>query len=259
MGNAGQLMPGGLLMPGVRKASAVAPPVWSPADLPSLVAWYKADQISLSDGDPVAQWDDLSGNTRHLVQATGAAKPTYKTAIVNGLPVVRFDGVDDYLRHTAGGDFVTGTTLTVAVVHVRRAIVGNSRTLTLHDTSEANDFNAVTEMMVYGAGGGDGVVSYRNGTTTHQDAVANDTPMLSLIWFDGTDCNQRHNGAAASTATAASTGTFAVDDVIAGSGFQGSAVANFCQDDVGEIIVCAADIGGTERTNLEAYTDRWGL
>ena len=60
--------------------------------------WYKASQITgLSDGDPVSQWDDESANADHAVQATGANQPIYKTGILNGHPVVRFDGSNDYL------------------------------------------------------------------------------------------------------------------------------------------------------------------
>ena len=57
--------------------------------------WYDASQIAgLSDGDPVSQWDDESVNADHAVQATGSKQPTYKTGIINGWPVVRFDGGD---------------------------------------------------------------------------------------------------------------------------------------------------------------------
>jgi hypothetical protein len=57
---------------------------------PSL--WLKADAIKgKSDGDAISQWDDSSGNGRH---ATANLQPTYKTNILNGRPVVRFDGSD---------------------------------------------------------------------------------------------------------------------------------------------------------------------
>ena len=60
--------------------------------------WYDAGQITgLSDGDPVSQWDDESANADHAVQATSANQPTYKTGIINGKPVVRFDGTNDWL------------------------------------------------------------------------------------------------------------------------------------------------------------------
>jgi hypothetical protein len=62
-----------------------------PTDIAGLVGWWKADAITASDGDPLTQWDDSSGNANHL---TGSS-PTYQTAELNALPVV--DGVDDRL------------------------------------------------------------------------------------------------------------------------------------------------------------------
>lgn len=67
--------------------------------LTNLVAWYKADAITgLADNDPVATWLDSSGNNNHATQGAAADRPLYKTGIVNGLPVVRFDGVSDFLE-----------------------------------------------------------------------------------------------------------------------------------------------------------------
>lgn len=53
---------------------------------------WDADALSLSDDDEVTSFTDQSGNGHH---ATGAG-PTFKTNMLNGRPVVRFDGVDDY-------------------------------------------------------------------------------------------------------------------------------------------------------------------
>jgi hypothetical protein len=54
----------------------------------------------LADGDAVGSWEDLSGNGRHAVQATAGSKPIYKTGILNGTPVVRCDGVNDWMATT---------------------------------------------------------------------------------------------------------------------------------------------------------------
>jgi concanavalin A-like lectin/glucanase superfamily protein len=74
---------------------------FSPDDLAGLEGWWKADSLVLADGDPVATWIDSSGNGRDVTQGTAASKPTYQTGELNGLPVVRYDGVDDYLENTS--------------------------------------------------------------------------------------------------------------------------------------------------------------
>jgi hypothetical protein len=50
---------------------------------------YMATSLSLSDGDPVSTWADSSGHGKNATM-TSSNRPTFKTAIVNGKPVVRF-------------------------------------------------------------------------------------------------------------------------------------------------------------------------
>lgn len=77
-----------------------------PTSVSGLIGWWKADALTLNDGDAVGSWTDSSGAGNALVQATAGKKPLYKTKILNGMPVVRFDGTDDVLV-SAGG--MTGT------------------------------------------------------------------------------------------------------------------------------------------------------
>lgn len=67
--------------------------------LTNLRVWLKADAITgLNDTDPVATWVDSSGAGNDATQGTAADRPIYRTNIVNGLPIVRFDGVSDFLE-----------------------------------------------------------------------------------------------------------------------------------------------------------------
>lgn len=63
-----------------------------------LEAWYDASALSLSNNDPVASWTDMSGNGYHSTQATAANRPIFVENVLNGQPVVRFDGNNDYLQ-----------------------------------------------------------------------------------------------------------------------------------------------------------------
>lgn len=74
---------------------------FSPSDISGLKFFFKADSLSLSDGDAIGTWTDSSASGNNLTQATASLKPTYKTNIVNSKPVVRFDGSNDALNRTA--------------------------------------------------------------------------------------------------------------------------------------------------------------
>lgn len=84
---------------------------FNPTRVAGLTAWLRAGgtlyqdsartTLVAADGDPVGSWSDESGNGNHFSQATSTARPLYKTAIVNALPVVRFDGVDDLLSRAS--------------------------------------------------------------------------------------------------------------------------------------------------------------
>lgn len=90
----------GTLSPLGASLGAAAVP-FSPADLAGLTLWLKADGTlwqdaarttpATADGDLIGSWDDASGNGLH-VSESGATRPTLKTSIVNGKPVIRFSG-----------------------------------------------------------------------------------------------------------------------------------------------------------------------
>lgn len=71
---------------------------FSPADVAGLTLWLKADAITGKvDNDIITNWDDSSAANNDAVQGTGSREPIYKTNIVNGKPVLRFDGTNDFL------------------------------------------------------------------------------------------------------------------------------------------------------------------
>ncbi|MDZ7738594.1 MAG: Calx-beta domain-containing protein [Bacteroidales bacterium] len=61
--------------------------------------WFRADSItSVADGNPLPQWDDVSGNNHHASQGTVPNQPLFNDNVINGLPVVLFDGSNDYYQ-----------------------------------------------------------------------------------------------------------------------------------------------------------------
>lgn len=80
---------------------------FDPASLNPL-EWLKADvgtfqdsaltTPATADAAPVGGW--VARNGINALQATAAKRPTLRTNVQNGLPVIRWDGVDDFLGFT---------------------------------------------------------------------------------------------------------------------------------------------------------------
>lgn len=78
--------------------------------LPSgYTGWYRVGDVTYKDagttlcsnGDPIQQLNDLSGNSNHLF-STSTARPTYTASYLNGLPAAVFDGSNDKLQSASG-------------------------------------------------------------------------------------------------------------------------------------------------------------
>lgn len=74
--------------------------LWTPTRLSSsVIQWGKpAGFTGLANNDPIPTWVDSSGFGVTAEQSVSGRRPTYKTAIVNGKAVARFDGSNDFLR-----------------------------------------------------------------------------------------------------------------------------------------------------------------
>jgi hypothetical protein len=104
---------------------SAAAPAFVPTDIAGLALWLDgSDATTLftdggttlvaSDGDAVQQWNDKSGNARHVSNGGGNTRPLYKTAVQNSKSAVRFDGSNDYLRVTSS--VVAAQPITVFIV-----------------------------------------------------------------------------------------------------------------------------------------------
>jgi len=67
---------------------------------PDTINWgatYVADAVNVDSAAAIGQWNDTSGNAQHATQASTAAKAVLDTTtnLINGHPVVHYDGVED--------------------------------------------------------------------------------------------------------------------------------------------------------------------
>jgi hypothetical protein len=80
-----------------------APRPFNPADVPNLLGWWSASDLVFNassalaaNDEAVATWTDKV-NGKSFTQSTNDNRPIYKTNIINGRSIVRFDGSNDAL------------------------------------------------------------------------------------------------------------------------------------------------------------------
>lgn len=82
---------------GVLVRVVIPPPPFNPEDIAGLDFWGAARLESYNNDDTVGTFTDQSAAGNDAVQATETNKPIFKTGIINGESVVRFDGVDNFM------------------------------------------------------------------------------------------------------------------------------------------------------------------
>lgn len=225
---------------------AAAGPAFTPTDISGLFLWCSADEITgKSDGDPVLSWNDQSGNSRNMTEATNG--PTYKTGIQNGLPVLRFDGSNDRLETVAAS---IGPNYTLFLVAKANGATTNTGILDSDQSpSRLWQFRwstTVIQFIGFNAAGG-------TGTDTEPVTLANWNVYSGVrgtntvqAWVNGTS-----NGSTAVTGTNAThTNRIRV----------GQHQGGYTQYDLGEVVFYDTALSSTDRANVETYlSDKWGI
>jgi len=102
------------------------------------VLWLKSEDLyTLSDGDNISSWSDISGNGNDVSQPNSSFTPVYKIGVLNGFPVVRFEKANGRLRKTNFIDFPTSE---ITAIYVNKNAESNDGVLSYASTSGNNDF-----------------------------------------------------------------------------------------------------------------------
>ena len=212
---------------------------FDPTPYGTLVAWWKADSFSLTDGTAIGgtgnEWLDQSGHSNSLTQATGASQPVFKTAIVNSNPVIRFDGSDDFLSMASTISIGSTGAFTYMVVMAQTAangvsIGGNAATGNaglLHD-----DFSSGV-VDTFGSGGGSSSTAFSIARTSFKLVIAKRASGASTVSF-------REN----ITAKGGSGTTGAIDATTLGA--RSNASLNFLKGDIAEVLIYTTEVSNTD-------------
>lgn len=237
-------------MPALGLANCIVTPRgtrFSPLALANLAAWYDVSQaagVTTGTGG-ISSLNDLSGNGRHLTQATSTKRPALTAAGQNGLNVATFDGVDDFM--TVAWSRLQPFSF-FAALKMRSNPAGSSCLIGFGAYSappEAivyDNSSARTNIRLY-FGAGVGNLSLADGLFCSLYGVVNSTS--SLISKNGTETS----GSAG--------GNQAIAITLGDSSDEGTVNAAIT---VGELIVIAAAASADVRAQINSYLrGKWGI
>lgn len=221
-------------------------PVFHPNYIDGLTVWLDPEYIAstYSDGQAIPIWSDRSGYAYNAQQGTVSRQPLLKTNQINGRPVVRFDGSDDFMD--IDGPSIDRQNCTVFVVFKPTSASNSSRTLLAMTDGDTS--------VRYAGIGGSGV--QQNAMwTAEEDTVLTTTvdspnewaffsilgtPEYLQVWKNGT-----FSGFANHTNPGTEDTTLRL-----GNYFSGSV---YFQGDVAEIVIFNRKLTDEERTDMELY------
>lgn len=244
---------------------------FSPTDISGIKLWVKADQLSLSDGDPVSTWADQSGLGNDIT-SSGSNRPTFKTGILNSLPVVRFDGSDDFMEKSSfsGVDGVAGMTIFLVV---KMASFSNDQTFvskwdyntqgsfawqSAYDNANPNEQSGIFIADAVNDAG-------NNKAETTDNTSLSSFGILTMV-YDGSLTNANrvkmyYNGTARTMSTS---GTIPTALTTATSSLKigkfGGALTRYFNGDFAEIIIYNSALNSTDRASVRTYLQtKYGL
>jgi hypothetical protein len=250
---------------------------WTPADITTEV-WLDANDtatltiVNFQSDDRITRWGDKSGNdySPSVSSFSYTRSPVHRVAAQNGLNVVRFDGVDDYLK-TAASNIMRN--IPSALVYIAAKYnTANSSPKVLADVAHNTAFLGYRAQIVqsssYSTAGnptdGGAITASSDFSLTPdtgwhiQGGILEYTAKWIRTVVDGTI---RHSANATGWSGGNTSDTaarhFAVGAQILAAYPDGR---NFSPADIGEVIIVASDVTAATRQKIEGYLAwRWGL
>lgn len=237
-----------------------------PKSISGLNLWMKADSLNLSDGASVGTWTDSSSNAFTTTQSSISMQPIFKTNILNGKPVVRFDSAStQYLNMgtilTKAPNFTVFSVFNSVNAGVVQGVFG-SFTCCANGNAWATFELSRTQANGLGSYIGDGT----NGARALSGAVLADNTFYyaDTVYTAGSVSPIMYINGNIQTITTPNTGVAPTTNVGADSPFSigrwGNYNAEYFKGDLAEIIIYNRALSESERKRVEGYLKaKYGL
>lgn len=234
--------------------SALSPALW--------IDFSDASTVTTSSG-LITQVTDKSGGGLTYSQATSTFRPSYESAVQNGLNVARFDGTDDFLGLTSNNLARNVGGLTIYVVRKFDTVTSaTSRLLIQINTAVSN-----ARVVLQGGAGGKMVTGGRrldadSFATTASSTTIDTSFAISVASFDYTNSdldiylNKTLDGGTTSFQTNGNTSNTASTGTAIGS----TGAMSYFDGDMGEIIMFHSEHTAEQRRLVLDYLNKkWNL
>jgi len=243
-------------MPSLSSVSAITTlsgggSVFNPLSVSGCKLWLDAsdsDTITKDGSNLVSQWDDKSDEGNDISQATATNKPLWVDSVQNGLPIIRFNGSDNYIRRTTYVNGSLSQPNTFFVVCVMPDIASASTAFVFDGGTSREGFGTKLPAS-------DDDFNMFAGIELHPTTTVDSTNFLQYTGvFNGASSLFRENQTQLFTGN---TGSNAMDGITLGTA---AGLDQFGNPDIAEILIYNADITGDDLTNIEQYLkDKWAV
>ena len=251
------------------------------ADRTTLFTDTSATTTVTADGNTIAAWRDKSTNAYLFTQATAGSRPTYKTSILNGKSITRWNGTSTFLQSSATLPFYTSSTSGGSFFVVFMATtVASQRFLMTYQNQVANTYCGTESELGYTTGnGGQGNFGLHQGCSratvaatgtivtnsyvlmSYVLSTTGTTPANSTIFKNGvslTPANDQTGFYSAGSYPSANNARFLNIGARVFNGVQ--ATDCWHSGDIAEIIWYRTPLSTTERQGIESYlSSKWNI
>lgn len=226
---------------------------FDPRTIPSNAIWLDAADSNalVLSGSVVTTWRDKSGNGR---DATSSGSPTLTTGAQNGLSVITFNGLNQWM--TSALSLGSTQPLTLFVVARSATTTGFRSAVSLNAVPGARG----NSLMLYLSGSGfwwfSGGTGATDGTTSTL-ALSTSRYDINANYWRPSFVQMNINGTAYASSTSTPASLTASSTMIVGRAQGGT---EYWNGTIGEIIVYADTLSPSQRQQVEGYlADKWGL
>ena len=225
---------------------------FDPLSITGCVLWLKADgtvyntgTTQATNGQSVDTWVDASTASNNAT-GFGAIKPTFRTNILNGKPVLETNGTHGYMT---GNLSITGTTLTAFVVSTTGSTGSAYGRLLALENASGGDFAATDACAAITLNGSQLITTFRNSNIPGNIATTDGVHFVATATYNGTNGLLRKNGTG--EVSMSSSGSFAITKYGISAKTDGSSLAGALQ--LAEILVYNTALSTGDREAVEDY------